>query len=174
MIWFATLSFKCKSFKAYKQQSLCRVDAPVTIVIGQSWKHVQWLVDLLTNFTACITCITCITWITSITCITCITGITGITGNPKNINDSLTHWVTTWNQEMLAHLKSNYTDTNEKWKTLDHDVNTIGTMQFLLVNRGEGVILRKCPLILNVPLMTHTNPLWLWLTRWALWSTHLL
>ena len=108
MIWFATLSFKCKSFKAYKQQSLCRVDAPVTIVIGQSWKHVQWLVDLLTNFTACITCITCITWITSITCITCITcitGITGITGNPKNINDSLTHWVTTWNQEMLAHLK---------------------------------------------------------------------
>ena len=68
---------------------------------------ITWLTCLTCiSIITCIICITCITCITWITCITCITGITGITGNPKNINDSLTHWVTTWNQEMLAHLKS--------------------------------------------------------------------
>ena len=53
----------------------------------------------------CITGFTCIICITCITCTTYINCITWFTGNPKNINHWLTHWLTTSNQEMLAHLK---------------------------------------------------------------------
>ena len=66
---------------------------------------------------------------------------------------------TNTNTLKIQNEKADYTVTNEKGKTLNNNVNTIATMQFSLVNRGEGVILRKGPLILNVPLMTHTNPL---------------
>ena len=83
----------------------------ISCIICITWISCITCIECISRIdcTSGMTCITCITLVTSITClrcITCISCITCIILDLLKIRKTLiTHWLTTWNQEMQAHIK---------------------------------------------------------------------